>query len=106
MPSVCEDDRACRDKVPVELVVFHGGVWDAEWNRVLPSEALLDDRIHVRQVATVWVVRQPVRTNDGFEFCLCLGHDFWVERHGEEERLKRRNCLSGSTVRREVRLFD
>ena len=68
MPSVCEDDRACRDKVPVELVVFHGGVWDAEWNRVLPSEALLDDRIHVRQVATVWVVRQPVWTNDGFEF--------------------------------------
>lgn len=54
-----------------------------------------DDSFAIRQVLPIFIVWQSISSNDPVEFFLCLGLNFWVTYHEEEEHVDDDCCLYG-----------
>jgi len=59
----------------------------------VPSDALLDQCIDVRQVFAIGEGGETVRANNAVEFFLGFLLDFWIEYHGEEKAVVCRDGL-------------
>ena len=67
-----------------------------EWGHRIPSQHLLYQRIHIREVWPVREGRKPVRPNYWVDFRLCFLLHFWVQTHRQGEGVDRRNGLMKS----------
>ena len=71
-----------------------------KWRSILPTETFLEDRVNIREIGAVVVVRQSVRAHDSEQFRLSLFAYLRMERHCQEERLESGDRLE--TIRIEL----
>ena len=71
---------------------------DTEYSNIVPSKALLYNRLDVREVRSIRKVGEAVGANNRVKFGLCFLLHIGVHGHGKEERLHRRQCLVGGAM--------
>ncbi len=69
IPCVWERHCACGDEVAIVLVVFYHCVGEAQRCCVLPSDALLDDRIDEWEGVAIGQVGEAVGSDGRRELC-------------------------------------
>ena len=98
VPCIWDQYRPLRDEVSAHFNVFARDMRDTEYSNIVPSKALLYNRLNVREVRSIRKVGEAAGANDRVEFGLCFLLHIGVHSHGQEERLHRRECLVGSAM--------
>lgn len=78
----------------MQLIVLHCAVREAHGGRVVPSNHLLYDSIHVGKRGAVTEVGKTIRAHDGVELDMRFPEHFRIEREREERCRECRKRLS------------